>query len=376
MKIAYLSASEIPSPYANSVHVLKMCSGLASNGCTVTLHARSGTEEMGLDVFALYGVAPTFRLSLHSPVKGRLVQSLGLAWSVRRRLLEDPPELLYGRHLWSLVATPSLSTPIIYEAHVLPRDRVRYAAESYLFRQRNFRRLVVISDALRKDYLALYPSLHRKDILVAHDAADPVNFGLAKQSTVAPPALLSGDEHRLTVGYVGHLYPGKGMEVVAQMAARMPDVAFHVVGGTRADIDHWKRSADHANIVYHGFTPHSELVNYYLRFDVVLIPVQRRVALQNGKGDIGRWTSPMKLFEAMSFGKALIVSDRPTLREVVEHDVHALIVPPDDVASWCNALSRLIKEPATRKRLGDAARTKLESCFTWSTRAKRVLAGL
>jgi glycosyltransferase involved in cell wall biosynthesis len=365
MRIAYLSSSRLPSPFANSVHVMKMCRALASLGHEVTLHGKAGDG----DPFASYGVPPIFTLSLTHPPSGRVIQALAHARAVRQALQRATPDLLYARNVWSLLAASTLDRPFVFEAHTLPASRAQQVAERYLFEHRHFLRLVVISDVLRSDYLAAFPMLAPAKVVVAHDGADPAILP-------SPPVAWPGRAATLQVGYIGHLYPGKGMEVVAALAPRCPQFDFHVVGGTPEDLARWRAAAAHANLHYHGFLPHHRLASCYAALDVVLVPLQSKVALQNGKGEIGRWTSPLKLFEAMATGKALVVSRHPTLQEVVTDGCEALVADPQRVDEWITCLQRLETDQGLRERLGTAAQRSLLDGYTWDARARRVLAGL
>lgn len=83
----------------------------------------------------------------------------------------------------------------------------------------------------------------------------------------------------------------------------------------------------------------------------------------------------MKLFEYMSAGKAIISSDLPSIREILHHEIDAILVTPCDVDGWVKALQRL-QNPELRNQLGSAARAQLEASFTWLQRAEDVLGGL
>lgn len=60
--------------------------------------------------------------------------------------------------------------------------------------------------------------------------------------------------------------------------------------------------------------------------------------------------------EAAVCGAALVLSDIPTFREL--WDGAALFVPPDDVASWAEALAGLASDPVLRRRLSAEARRR------------------
>lgn len=366
MRIAYLSSSRLPSRFANSVHVVKMCRALSEAGHQVTLHAKRGDG----DPLAAYGIDATFDLELVTASQQRVVGPIRFAAATRRRVVALQPELLYARHVWSLVACASLHIPFVYEAHALPRTALHRVVERWLFRHERFRRLVVISDVLRTDYLAAFPSLDPARVVVAHDGADvqPADSTGTESQSRAP--------RKLQVGYVGHLYPGKGMEIVAALAPRLPHMDFHVVGGTEQDLVRWKRDASFENLRYHGFVSHAELPDKYRMLDVVLVPVQRRVALQRGRGEIGRWTSPLKLFEAMAHRRAMIVSDHPTMLEVVQHGREALVAAAADVDSWVACLQQLERDATLRESLAREALATLEREYTWTQRATRVVGNL
>ncbi|CAA9369305.1 MAG: Glycosyltransferase, partial [uncultured Gemmatimonadetes bacterium] len=330
MKLAYLSGSSIPSRYANSVHVMKMCQAFARAGAEVTLYARGPAGQEAED-FAWYGVEPVFGM-----VKWRKpfftwnrhrAYTRFVARDVARRPL---PDLFYSRRAESLAAVAHLGVPLVFEAHEPPRDAERTRVLQGIFDRPNFVRLVSISHALAREYLRRFPSLEPARIVVAPDGADlPAALPtFAHDRTPGEP---------LRAGYVGQLYPGKGMETIAALATRMPDVEFSVVGGKESQIARWKRECPSPNLRFHGFVPHGALDEIVERFDVLLAPYLERVTAQ-GKSDVGEWMSPLKLFEYMAAGRPIVCSDLPVLREVMEDRRNCLLAPPGDPEAWAAAL--------------------------------------
>jgi glycosyltransferase involved in cell wall biosynthesis len=72
---------------------------------------------------------------------------------------------------------------------------------------------------------------------------------------------------------------------------------------------------------------------------------------------------PRILLEGAAASAALIATDRPGCREVIEHDVSGLLVPAGDLPALTAALKALILDPVARARLGQAARQKIELEF-------------
>ncbi|MGH8177786.1 MAG: glycosyltransferase family 4 protein, partial [Steroidobacter sp.] len=237
-----------------------------------------------------------------------------------------------------------------------------------LYSRANFVRLVVISQALANWYLAEMPTVRRKSLVVAHDAADD-----AYDVSAARTARRAGA--RFTVGYVGQLYPGKGMEIISQLPPRMPEIDFHIIGGTESDLSHWRSKATSSNVFLHGYMAPSALPERIASFDVVLAPYQRKVAVYGKSRDISAWMSPLKIFEYMAAGRAMIASDLPVLREVLANERNALLVPPDSVDAWTAALRRCITDPPLVARIGAQARADFLERHLWSARAHDVLHG-
>ena len=72
---------------------------------------------------------------------------------------------------------------------------------------------------------------------------------------------------------------------------------------------------------------------------------------------------PKGLIEAAACGCALVATDVPGCREMVEHEVDGLRVPVRDAPALAQAIARLAADPGLRARLGAAARAKAEARF-------------
>ncbi|MEM7482241.1 MAG: glycosyltransferase family 4 protein [Acidobacteriota bacterium] len=368
MRLLYLSLSYVPSRRASSVHVMKMCAALSRAGHQVELVTKrsAARQEPGVDdPFAFYGVATGFRLtSLPRPAW----RGGGLLWAAAQEALlrrrRGTVDLVYARDPGGARIAARLGMPLIFEAHNVPSGRALDRLRR-LVAAPSLRRLVVISAALR-GLLAEVDALPVGErTLVAHDAADP-----------PPEPHEKSEGGRLQVGYVGHLYPGRGIEIVAELATRLPQADFHVVGGRPQDVAAWQSRAERPNLTFHGFVPPGRLAAHYRRFDLLLMPYQHRVAVASGGSDTAAYMSPMKMFEYMATGTAIVSSDLPVLREVLTDGDDAVLVPADEPNAWEAAVRRLADDAEERRRLGRRAREHLLSHHTWDARARQVLDGL
>jgi glycosyltransferase involved in cell wall biosynthesis len=242
-----------------------------------------------------------------------------------------------------------------------------------LFKRSNFQRLVVISEALRRDYIQMFPTLSEDRLVVAPDAAD-----IAPTGADANPAQdWRRGNGRLQVGYVGHLYPGRGVEVLMQLARRLSEADVHIVGGTEQDIASWRSQAKGiTNMHWHGYVPPARVDAFRQAMDVLVSPYQQSVVVAGGALETSRWMSPLKIFEYMAARKPIVASDLPVLREVLSHGVNALLVPPGSIEAWVSAIETLQRDPTLRDRLANQAFADVSARFTWMHRAQDVLAGV
>ena len=122
-----------------------------------------------------------------------------------------------------------------------------------------------------------------------------------------------------TVGFTGHIYPGRGADLLFELAQRMPDVNFLWVGGTPDEVAYWRAQlvqAGVSNVTMTGFVENSRLPLYQSAADVLLMPYSRSISASSGQ-DIAEVINPMKMFDYMAAGRAIVSADLPVIHEVL-----------------------------------------------------------
>lgn len=369
MKLAYISHSFIPSRQANSVQVMKMCHAFASLGNEVTLYCRQG-EKGEKDNFSRYGVENSFALTQIDIPRIKFITRFLYANRILKDLKQQSGDMLiFGRDFYSLgyfALRKWYRHPVAFETHHPPNNALEFRLQRAIFRSPNFRQLVSISQALADEYLKIFGKDVEGKITVAHDGADlrPGVNGFSHEGS---------RKEAFKVGYIGSLYPGKGMEMISQLATLARDYEFHVVGGTEEQISHWKGQSDAENLIFHGFVNPGEIFTFMDRFDVMLAPYQANVLVGKKKVDVGKWMSPLKIFEYMSAGKPIISTDLPVLREFLHDGKNAMLAEAGDPEVWLKKLKELNEDPQLLRRLGENAKKDFESTYTWEKRARTLL---
>lgn len=381
MRILHLSESPIPSRAANSIQVMKMCQAMAQEGHDVTLLAPAGWDDRDTSVASLwhhYSVEPLFAVKWLPSPHPFPSYSYGAVAGAYCRLAGS--DVVYARHLPGALVAARVGCRVVFEAHDVPsaHSRVGWALSDLLVRAPRLARVVTTSRALADFLCAAWPLLlPPSKVVVAPNGVELERFGDLPPPPAAREALRLGRDDRPMAGYLGHLYGGRGIELILELAARMPATDFLVVGGNAEDVTATRRLAEWrrlGNVTITGFVPNADLPEYFAACDVLLMPHERRVARAGGGGEISRWTSPLKMFEYLASGRPILASDLPVLREVLNDD-NAILLEPGNVESWHASLQRVLDDGRLRETLGSRARRDVAH-FTWRRRAARCLDGL
>jgi glycosyltransferase involved in cell wall biosynthesis len=124
------------------------------------------------------------------------------------------------------------------------------------------------------------------------------------------------------------------------------------------------------NLTLLGFISNTRLPLYQAACEALLMPYQRQVAASSG-GDIARYLSPMKVFEYLACGRAILSSDLPVLREVLNPE-NAILLPMEDIDAWATAIRNLQENPVFCARLAEQARRDAQK-YSWEARARHIL---
>ncbi len=386
MTLLVLADTRFPIERANGVQTMATCHALATRGHAVTLVVRPDTTQPPRDPFAFYGLdrVPGLTITTIQTGTGVRARRAAFLFGALRLVLARRHDLVFTRDLGSasmLLHMPSGRPPLVYEAHgvaavvaeetprLLGRPETTPSAAKLRRLDRRDERVwrhaeayVSITRALADDLTARFGPRDRV-FVVPDGAALPPSIQPASHP---PRAATDG----LVAAYAGHLYPWKGVDVFVQALALAPGVRGLIVGGhpqeaDRARIDALVASlglADRVTIT--GLLPPAGVGSRLAAADVLVLPNTASAISE-------RYTSPLKLFEYLALGRAIVASDLPAIREVLTDGRTATLVPPGNAQALAAALIDLAAHPDRAAALGAAARA-LAPEYTWARRAQRL----
>ena len=156
-------------------------------------------------------------------------------------------------------------------------------------------------------------------------------------------------------------------------AKELDNFDFHIFGGLKSDIERYTSQSLNDNIYFHGFKQQNELPFLRSKCDILLMPYQKQVSIGIELVDTSRWMSPMKMFEYMSSSVPIISSNLPVLREVLVDNKNSILVEPDSLSEWSNALDMLLDSADLSKRISENSYNDYLNNYTWNIRAQGIL---
>ena len=384
MRILYLADIRFPLERANGIQSMETCHALAGRGHDVTLVVRPDSHEPSRDPFVFYGLPrlPALHIEV-APVSGPVAARRAgyLTFALGRAMGRGRQDLVFTRDLGlaSLILRlpAGLRAPLVYEAHSIAADAAAAlpqlvsgappASPSKLRRLaareervwRGASGYVTITEGLRRELEKRFGP--REKTAVVADGFRGTKDTKHTKDTKEP-------KEPFTIGYAGHLYPWKGVELVVEAVAALPDTRGLIVGGhdKEPDLARVKASAEQLDcagrMTFTGLLAPPEVPARLAEADVLVLP-NPRSAISNA------FTSPLKLFEYMGSGRPIVASDLPSLREVLRDGENALLVEPGNPQALVAAIDRIKKDAALGGRLAAQALQDVQA-FTWARRAE------
>ncbi len=388
MRILYFADIRFPLERANGIQTMETCHALAERGHVVSLVVRPDTQEPARDPFAYYDLRRTERLTVErAPVVGpQSGRRLGyLTFAAGRAFGRGRADVVMTRDLGVAALfcgiPRGMRPPIVYESHGYAPDVAAALPELLATAQapssRKLGRLARREAQVwrRADgYVTITAGL-AKELSSRHGTRDRV--AVIPDGVRAPKGdaqLLPSDPAEKSsvpvVGYAGHLYAWKGVDVLLEALARLPDVQGLIVGGHGAepDLDRVKalarRLGIESRVTFTGLVEPARVPALLRRAQVLVLP--------NPASAIStRYTSPLKLFEYLAAGRAIVASDLPSIREVVHDGADALLVAPGDPEALAGGIRRVLDDPTLADRLARSA-AELAPHYSWARRAERL----
>lgn len=304
------------------------------------------------------------------PLKG--THGLACQWHSTRTLFAERHRLRQAT-LYLPEPGPMLALMLLQFFHALRPHRLLltvHGSEILCFRSRptlrraagrlfaSADRIGVVSQFTQSLLLEHFPEAAARTVLTPGALRDEFT-----QSPV--PAAVRPSQDKIVILTVARLHPRKGQchllkALAALPAAQRAAIEYWIVGAhSKENYEAHLRQAAAAvdfPVKFLGDIPDADLGGIYGAADIFAMTSMPHKNSVEGFG--------LVYLEAGAHGLPIVAHDIGGVAEAVAGEITGLLVSPDDLPALAAALSRLIADPALRRRLGDAGRQRARQ-HTW-----------
>ncbi|HZC05121.1 MAG TPA: glycosyltransferase family 4 protein [Ktedonobacterales bacterium] len=370
MKIGLVSPYDWSYPGGVQEHIQRLATELRGRGHSVRI-LTPATGAQGRQVeYGVYKVGWAAPLHVNGSI-ARVAFAPHISGRLRGILQREQFDIIHLHEplasplgLYMLHAGPATGATLIGTFHAWARHSLASAPEwAYAsaapFLGRYSRRLdgrIAVSPAAEEFVSRFFPGDYRI-------IPNGVDTQLFRPDT---PPLPQFDDGKLNVVYFGRIEKRKGLKfllrAIPMIREHFPNTRF-IIGGDgplRAGFERLVAQAGWQDVVFLGRVPAEQAPAIFTSAHVFCAP------------NIGGESQGIVLLEALASGRAVVASDIPGFRSVIESQRDGLLTPPRRSEELAWAICHLLSDEVERMRLGKAGRQRAEA-FSWERVATQVL---
>jgi glycosyltransferase involved in cell wall biosynthesis len=378
MKLTYVAYSPLDLQTANSIQTFHTCRALAAllgDDLTVIVPQFGGGELRPPFNRVRIPRVPINKLSrvVRSAVWSYLERT-AYAWLVALYLRLHPADMLYARDVICAFWLISFGCPVVYEVHDLESrhpSKIKGPRLAELLRRVDERtlggaRAVVSLTQTFKDEIVSSHWQPAERVFVVPDAYDEDVFH--PHSREEARAALNLPLDALVVGYAGMTFAYRRLDLLLQALKlwNEPSARALIIGGRPHELRDLKELAKEldleGDVLWREREPAETTARDLSAADIFVIPDTVTDAA----------ASPLKMFEYMALGRAIVAVDRAALREVLSPDA-AEFFRPGDETDFVRALRAVAGSDEYRQSMAARA-LECAGEYTYARRAEKILA--
>lgn len=293
-------------------------------------------------------------------------------------VLRFKPDFIYERY--SLFTVSGLCIAKLFKLPFILEMNAPLSLEMKLYESLSFKKLakwyedwmcykstktVVVSAAMRDIFLQQGFPVQKFSVIP--NGVDPKYFHpKVKGNTIRKSLNLKNE---FVVGFVGWMRKWHGIhflvDAIAILQNKIPSLRLLLVGDGPAVAELKTRSKKLGvaeKIIFIGPVTKNLVPNYIAAMDVAVQP------------DVTAYASPIKLFEYLAMGKAIIAPRKQNIVEILEDGKHALLYSSQNEKELADKIETLYLDSELKNSLSvEAVKLVKEKGFYWQSNAKRII---
>ena len=367
MRICYLFNSSVPSHNPSSLQVIKTCEGLIQLKHKVYLITPNTGLKCNIKNYYDLIFSPTrIKIKYFKKFPKGLNYYLFSFFSVLKGI-SLKPDVFVTRNLFTLIILLLFNKKVIVELHHDFSNEGRFVNFAFTYfnilNSKNIIQIVAITNAV-KNFLIRELKINKKKIKVIPSASSlRVKFSKLKK------------KNKYNIGYFGSLEKSKGYEFINNLSKMDKNNNYYIYGGDKKIISILKKNIQNKNLYLHEYIPYKKLKHHISKMDVLIMPSNKKILRSTGGvGNIAKYTSPLKLFDYLSAGKFIIVSDLKVFYEIIKNNKHCMVINLSQ-SKWLKVLKN-VKNNLKKINILKKNAFTLSKQYTYKNRAKQLVYGL
>ena len=358
IKLFYISEIIFPSTSAYSIQVMKMCNAFSKKGFNVKLFVLDNKENNS--IYSSYNCSSKFSIKSFGIKKNNFFNRLLYIFKIYKFLKNIKDEkIFFCRSIIAGLFLNLFHKNIVIEIH--------HALKGFTFFLfiffKNFGLINNISFVFISQNLEKLFNLKNKRIIL-NDAVDIENYEKLKPIK----------KFKKTCVYIGSFSKGKGLETIVEIANSLPNINFHIYGDFTNSFLSKTELIQYKNIFYKGFVKNREIPKILNLYSAYLMPYSKNVYVRSKNLDVGRYMSPLKLYEYLASNGVLFASEMEVYKHILNHK-NSFIIKNNSIKQWNQKLNLFFKNTKKFNYLSKNA-TSLAKENTWQNRIEKIKAFL
>lgn len=352
-QLIYISEITFPSKSAYAVQVMKMCDAFSKKGYNVTLFVLNNLNK---SLHNTYNCSSKFKIKSFGLTKNNFINRLKYCAKIYLNLrFKKSKKIFYSRSIITGLFLSFFFDKIIIEIHHPFKSFTLFLFNFFkFFKFLNKVKFVFISENLKRLFKL------KQNSIVLEDAVDYENFEKLKKK----------NKIKNTCVYAGSFSKGKGLETIIEISKSLPNINFHIYGDFTNSIISREELKKLNNIIYKGYVSYKQIPKILNLYEVYLMPYSKKVYVRAKNLEVGKYMSPLKLYEYLASSGVLFASQMQAYNHILNNK-NSVIIKNNSLKEWKNKLEQFFLNSSKFNYLSKNAK-KLVKEKTWQKRVDRI----
>ena len=355
--IYYICELNLPNSSAYAVHVLKICDALASKNFNVNLIIPSLSISATIikKNYILKNKINFLKIFKKKMQINFLIRLLFSIKILNMKNIADCKDCIFISRsiLFSIIAS-FFKKNIILELHheLSGMTKLLYYLLKNIGLLKDLRYIFI-----HKNLIKVFTP-QKNSYICLDDAVDPQDFKLTR----------SVKKIKKTCVYVGSFYPGKGCEIIFNIAKELEDVYFHLYGDKQflinCDIP--------KNVKIFNYIKYKDIPKTLLKYDIALMPYGNWISGRLKNINLIKSMSPLKMFDYLASSNIILASDLKIYKHILKHKYNSILIDNLNINEWVIWINKIFM---ARNKFNYIKRNTQKTVlnYTWKHRSEKII---